>query len=263
VKKISVYGNSSRIVTDFGNFTIGSIEPADNPPGGWLDHLRSKRLKFHKELVEEIQSRAPQSNVSVSWLVRHRWNRLPSAKTAKEGPHRNGAGDILKESETEQLNKAWTVIHLVWAFLVGSLGISLLACTFMANQLEPLSSSLPIETLRVIFFGIAMVTVVAASSFRKTLLKISESSLYVTARRHQQPPAAAKYLNATVVAMALLESIGIYGVVFFVLSKDVLALYLFILISATAMYYYRPRKEELMQLAVELQKSQSAESQVQ
>jgi hypothetical protein len=76
VRKISVYGSTSRIVTDHGNFSIGLIEPAENPPGGWLDHLRRKRAKFHKELIEEIQKRAPRAKVNISWIVRYQWKRL-------------------------------------------------------------------------------------------------------------------------------------------------------------------------------------------
>jgi hypothetical protein len=76
VRKISVYGNTSRIVTDHGNFSIGLIEPADNPPGGWLDLFKRKRAKFHKELIEEIQKWAPRAKVNISWFVKYQWKRL-------------------------------------------------------------------------------------------------------------------------------------------------------------------------------------------
>lgn len=76
VRKITVYGNSSKIVTDHGNFTIGAMEPAGNPPGGWLDMFRRKRAKFHKELIEEIQKRSPLAKVTISWFVRYQWKRL-------------------------------------------------------------------------------------------------------------------------------------------------------------------------------------------
>jgi len=76
VRKISVYGNTSRIVTDYGNFSIGAMEPADNPPGGWLDLFKRKRAKFHKELIEEIQKRAPRARVRISWVVQYQWKRL-------------------------------------------------------------------------------------------------------------------------------------------------------------------------------------------
>ncbi len=76
VKKISVRGKNSRVTTDYGNFSIGLVEPADSPPRGWLDFLRPKRLKYHKELIEEMRKRAPQAKVNISWLVRYQWKRL-------------------------------------------------------------------------------------------------------------------------------------------------------------------------------------------
>jgi len=76
VRKVSVYGASSRIVTDHGNFTIGPVEPAGDPPRGLLDLYRGQRMKYHKELVEEIQKRAPQAKVNISWLVRFQWKRI-------------------------------------------------------------------------------------------------------------------------------------------------------------------------------------------
>ncbi len=52
--------------------------------------------------------------------------------------------------------------------------------------------------------------------------------------------------------MALSESIGIYGMVLFILSKDSMTLYQFITMSAIAMFYYRPRKEELLEVAAQM-----------
>jgi len=52
-----------------------------------------------------------------------------------------------------------------------------------------------------------------------------------------------------VISLALSESIGIYGLVLFLLGKNTMDLYLFILVSAGAMIMYRPRKDELLSLA--------------
>jgi len=264
VRKISVQGNTSKIVTNYGNFSIGLVEPAGNPAGGWQDLFKPKRLQFHKELIEEIQTRAPLAKIGISWIVKYQWKRLPSAKTSEEIPQMNGAGNRPGKNGTKELDKAWTTIKIVWGALVGSLAIYLLACKLMETQLTPLSPGLPIETMRVSFIIIAIVTIAATSYIRKALLKISKSEpSFVKIRRHQQPPAAAKYTTAIIVAMALSESIGIYGVVLFVLSKDAPTLYLFLVVSAMAMLYYRPRKEELLQVAVEMQKSQEAERPIQ
>lgn len=66
---------------------------------------------------------------------------------------------------------------------------------------------------------------------------------------HNQHPAVGRYTVVIIILAALSESIGIYGVVLFLISKNSLVLYQFITISAAAMIYFRPRKEELLQLA--------------
>jgi len=33
-------------------------------------------VKFHKELIEKIQKRAPHAKVEISWFVRYQWQRL-------------------------------------------------------------------------------------------------------------------------------------------------------------------------------------------
>jgi len=57
-----------------------------------------------------------------------------------------------------------------------------------------------------------------------------------------------KYSAATIVALAMSESIGVYGLILFFLGKNSTDLYLLILISAAAMVIYRPRKDEMLNL---------------
>jgi uncharacterized membrane protein YccC len=49
-----------------------------------------------------------------------------------------------------------------------------------------------------------------------------------------------------IVAWALLEGIGVFGLILFLLGKNPMDLYLLIMISAAAMLWYRPKKDELI-----------------
>jgi hypothetical protein len=51
-----------------------------------------------------------------------------------------------------------------------------------------------------------------------------------------------------ILAWAMSESIGIFGLVLFLLAKNPTDLYLLILISAAAMLIYRPRKDDVIGL---------------
>lgn len=166
--------------------------------------------------------------------------------------------EMLVKSDSEQLDKSWKVIRIIWSSLFGSLAIYLLVCKFMEDQLRPVGIDIPLETFKNILFGVSIVILFTAHYVRKAMLKIPDrgaaSTFAPASSRQIQHPAAGKYLSAIIVAMALSESIGIMGVVLFFLAKDLPTLYQFIFLSAIAMFYFRPRKEELLQLADEMEK---------
>ena len=72
------------------------------------------------------------------------------------------------------------------------------------------------------------------------------------------PPYIAQYATAVIVSLALSESIGIYGFVLFLLGGGFKTLYTFIGISAVAMVFYRPKREEMEKLAMAYKKQAGA-----
>ena len=72
------------------------------------------------------------------------------------------------------------------------------------------------------------------------------------------PPFIAKYATAVIVSLALSESIGIYGFVLFLLGGGFKTLYIFIAVSALAMVFYRPKREEMEKLAMAYKKQAGA-----
>lgn len=166
---------------------------------------------------------------------------------------------MLEKSELEQLDRAWTVIRIIWGALFASLVVYLLVGKSIEDQLEPMGADFPLATMKIALFGVSLLTFFITFYVRKTMLKISvRSSPFVPdPSMRTQHPAAGKYLIAIIVAMALSESIGIYGLVLFFMGKDSAALYQFTILSAMSMFYFRPRKEELLQVAAEMQKQRN------
>jgi hypothetical protein len=60
-----------------------------------------------------------------------------------------------------------------------------------------------------------------------------------------------KYTSAVIASLVMCEGVGIYGLILFLLGKDATDLYLLLGISAAAMVYYRPKREELVNLSQE------------
>ncbi len=160
---------------------------------------------------------------------------------------------MLEKGEMEQLDKAWTIIIIIWGTLLASLGVYVAVCEFMKDQLRP-AADFPLETMKLALYGASFVTLIVTHFIRKVMLKAAGSGPFSAFAQSPsvQHPAAGRYLSAVIVSMALCESIGVYGLVLFFMSKDSLVLYRFIIVSAAAMLYFRPRKEELLQLVEDM-----------
>ncbi len=169
---------------------------------------------------------------------------------------------MLDSSELEQLNKAWSIVLIIWSAGLIFLGICLgLFHLAEINQVEAqikitFSQNFTFEKLRSILIGVSFLTVFTTHYVRKAVMKVDYANTDFTAssQYHYHHPAFEKYYRAILISAALSESIGIYGVALFLLGKDWLSLYLLIFISAFAMYYFRPKKNELLDLATEMRR---------
>lgn len=174
----------------------------------------------------------------------------------------HGTGDFSKEqdmydeySERERLDKGWLVILVVWGAMLGSLGVYLVICWFVHQQGGlRVAADMSLDTIKYALFGISFVELFVIHYVRKAALKV-RGPVASSQSSSAQHPAVAKYMSAVLVAAALSESIGIYGVVLFFLSDDTMPLYQFVALSAMAMLYFRPRKEEFLNLVDEMERA--------
>jgi hypothetical protein len=158
-----------------------------------------------------------------------------------------------EQDDMKQLVSGWRIVLLIWGAILASLGVYLIVCLNIGTALQVnIAPDFPLTTLKYALFGVACVTLVVVFILRKFLLNPDRSGLNSTHTTSAQHPAITKYTQAVVITSALLESIGIYGVVLFLLAKDTRSLYQLLIISAAAMVYFRPRKEELLKLAKQM-----------
>jgi len=167
---------------------------------------------------------------------------------------------MLDNSELEQLNKAWPIVLMIWSAGLIFLGICL--GLFHLAEIKQVETQIKItfsrdftfEKLRSILIGVSFLTVFATHYVRKAMMKVVYVNTDFTAssQYHYHHSAFEKYLRAIFISTALSESIGIYGLVLFLLGKDWSSLYFLIIVSAIAMYYFRPKKQELLDLATEM-----------
>jgi F0F1-type ATP synthase membrane subunit c/vacuolar-type H+-ATPase subunit K len=160
---------------------------------------------------------------------------------------------MLNPDEKKLLAKGMLNIQIIWGAMLFSLVIYLLVCHLFINNLpSEISSNFPLALFKNILLFISAVTLLTAVVMRRIMLTVKRGQSPMRSHQHtpaQYHPAVAKYMSAIIVSLALSESIGIYGFVIHFLSRDFHSLYIFLVISAFAMIYFRPRMDELTNLA--------------
>jgi len=165
---------------------------------------------------------------------------------------------MLVEHEKEAIKKGLLTLWIIWAAIMGSLFIYVFICHQFGDEIRGnMSQNFPIPLLRNILYGIAAITLFLTHFFKRFMLAGTSSGFlskaFKSGPRPNQPAFLAKYTIALIVSLALSESIGIYGLVLFFLGDGFQTLYTFTGISALAIYFHRPKREELETLAIAMQ----------
>lgn len=149
-------------------------------------------------------------------------------------------------------------LWIIWAAMAGSLLLYVFICHQFGEEIRRnIDHHFPVPLLRNIFYMIAVITLFLTHFLKRLMLsgtsRASSSKALQSGPHSNQPPFLAKYATALIVSLALSESTGIYGVALFLLGDGFQTLYIFTAISGLAIYFHRPKKEELEALASAMQ----------
>jgi magnesium-transporting ATPase (P-type) len=166
---------------------------------------------------------------------------------------------MLEAQEKEAINKGMLTLWVIWGAMLGSLFIYIVVCYVLGEGfVSAEESNLPIGLLRKILAVIGVVVALVAYFMRRSILsgknRIPQPKPVERTAEWNTIPFVAKYVAAVIVSLAMSESIGIYGFVLFLLGDSFQTLYTFMVVSALAMVFYRPKREELERLAMAYKK---------
>ncbi|MCM2263814.1 MAG: hypothetical protein NDI73_01345 [Desulfuromonadales bacterium] len=153
-----------------------------------------------------------------------------------------------------ELDKGLTTMKVIWGTMLFSLAVYVVIATQFGDSIGFVPEGNPkvLDIVRTVFYLLALVILVVIRFVRRAVLAGKGMALggQPSALSH---PVLQKYLSAMMIALALSESIGIFGFVLFLAGKKALDLYLLVALSAAAMIIYRPKKNELLALMQEEQ----------
>ncbi|MGR9116529.1 MAG: hypothetical protein ACU85E_12245 [Gammaproteobacteria bacterium] len=131
-----------------------------------------------------------------------------------------------------------------WIVVVAAattLAVYLFLCHYTGTQWQ---LSLPEEQrviIRTVFYVLAIIGFPMTNLIRHIQLRLNQTM-------PGDKPAKNRYLLTLIVSMTLAESIGVMGLVMYLLGDDFNTLYIFTLLSGLAIYLYRPKMQEYLSI---------------
>ena len=147
--------------------------------------------------------------------------------------------------EHEQLNADltphWIMVGMMFVLLV----VSIVLCQSMGEQLQQGLPENQRVLIRTVLYVKAIVTFPMTNLIRHIQLRLNQTM-------PGNKPAKSRYLLTVIVSMSLVESVGVFGLVMFMLGDDFNTLYIFTGLSALGLFLYRPKLDEYEQIVAAL-----------
>lgn len=166
---------------------------------------------------------------------------------------------MIDAKEREVLEKAMRINWVLWGAMLASIGVYILVAYFMEGKVK-IGEGLGevFATLRIVLLAIGIGELVLIPFIKRFLLRSSSLTPIRSASTGpmavQSHPAVARYTIALIAALAIAESVAVYGLVLFFLGGDFGTLYLFTALGATGMVINRPKMDEIEHLAITMRK---------
>ncbi len=147
----------------------------------------------------------------------------------------------------EVLSKKLRQLRIIWQAMLGSLAVYLFICLQFEDTLrKPMGDEFPLSVIKNALCVAAAVEILLIAFVRRFMLKTALRKSDAKKRLNADP--LARYTVIVVFSLAIAESIGIYGLMLFMLGEDFQTLYIFLFAAALMLFWHRPKTEEYEQL---------------
>lgn len=149
--------------------------------------------------------------------------------------------------EREQLKSDLILPWLIAGIMLTMLGTYIVICHTLGEQLrQPLPETQRV-LIRTVLYIVAIVTFPLTNLIRHIQLRLNQT-MPRTPSHGTVTEARRRYLLTIIVSMALIEVIGAFGLVMFVLGDGFNTLHIFTGLSALGLFLYRPKTDEYLDI---------------
>ncbi len=164
---------------------------------------------------------------------------------------------MLDPAKKVELEKGLKILNIVWIAIFAMLIIYVAISHSYGGLLKDSIDADLLKKLKLLFPGLAGIGVFLSIFLRKSVL--SEKKLMkITEPKEGRnvvhlPSLINKYTVIVIIASAISESVGIFGMVLYLLGDTLRTLYSYIALSGIALFYHKPRIEDLEQIITSLE----------
>ena len=158
----------------------------------------------------------------------------------------------------EQLKSDLMLPWVIQGFMLAMLVVYVIVCLAFGDQIQQSLPEAQRVLIRTILYCLAIVTFPMTNLIRHIQLRLNQTMPFAhgvpeiddcmdaVGRAMQGAIAVAKkrYLVAIIVSMSLIESVGVFGFVMFILGDNTNTLFIFSGLSALGLFLYRPKVDE-------------------
>ncbi|MDM8554628.1 hypothetical protein QUF75_07865 [Desulfococcaceae bacterium HSG7] len=153
----------------------------------------------------------------------------------------------------EILSKELRTLRFIWWAMLGSLAVYLFVCLQFEDALHnPQGLEFPLDVIKNVLCIVVAIEILLVSFFRRFILKAVQKN---DATNNSNANPLARYTLIVVISLAIADSIGIYGLVLFMIGADFQILYIFLFLAALMMFWHRPKVKEYEELVNNMRNS--------
>ncbi|MGZ8194776.1 MAG: hypothetical protein ACXWTH_04020 [Methylosarcina sp.] len=140
-------------------------------------------------------------------------------------------------SEHERLKSDLVLPWLIVAILFVLLATYVVICHLFGEQFKQHLPESQREVLRTVFYTAAIIIFPLTNLIRHIMVRLNQTMPGAT-------PPKQRYLTTIIVSISLIESVGVMGLVLFILGDDFNTLYIFSGLALLGLFLYRPKPDE-------------------
>ena len=162
---------------------------------------------------------------------------------------------MLDETEMQSINTGLILLRLIWVSLTAALAVYIVVANVIEEDVVIGRNHLDdaFDIVKYMLYLISALLLCAVYLIRRSVKKTDSVFSKMVGFITGSP--TTRYILGLVISAALCQSVGIFGLIMFFIDRDYVSLYILIGIAACVLIHIRPRKGELIRLAIKMKQA--------